>query len=293
MDSNNFSTTEINQKLSNGYVGFSKEVKKAAKYVMDNPAEIPLHSIRTIASNAAVNPSTMVRLITILGFKRYDEFKTIYKKAASQMPVSNFTSHAKDLLNEKHKNPFSDVEANVYKSLSGAFNDKTYKAIDSSVDKLMKAETVYILGMRSSFSMAFYLHYLLHFILPKTKLIRGQEGMLLSEISQINANDVVIVFGASPLSLETTKALDKIKKREAFIIVATDMYTSQAASNADIIVALGNETLNFLPSILPYAAFSEILVSQIMTKGGKKMLARIKKFEDELSEMGAYISPSQ
>ena len=158
MDSNNFSTTEINQKLSNGYVGFSKEVKKAAKYVMDNPAEIPLHSIRTIASNAAVNPSTMVRLITILGFKRYDEFKTIYKKAASQMPVSNFTSHAKDLLNEKHKNPFSDVEANVYKSLSGAFNDKTYKAIDSSVDKLMKAETVYILGMRSSFSIAFYLH---------------------------------------------------------------------------------------------------------------------------------------
>jgi DNA-binding MurR/RpiR family transcriptional regulator len=71
------------------------------------------------------------------------------------------------------------------------------------------------------------------------------------------------------------------------------MYTSQAASNADIIVALGNETLNFLPSILPYAAFSEILVSQIMTKGGKKMLARIKKFEDELSEMGAYISPNQ
>ena len=29
-----------------------------------------------------------------------------------------------------------------------------------------------------------------------------------------------------------------------------------------------------------------------MTKGGKKMLARIKKFEDELSEMGAYISQS-
>ena len=94
-------------------VANSKEVKKAAKYVMDNPAEIPLHSIRTIASNAAVNPSTMVRLITILGFKRYDEFKTIYKKAASQMPVSNFTSHAKDLLNEKHKNPYSDPEPNL------------------------------------------------------------------------------------------------------------------------------------------------------------------------------------
>ena len=117
MNSNNYSTTEINQKLSNGYVGFSKEVKKAAKYVMDNPAEIPLHSIRTVASNAGVNPSTMVRLITILGFKRYDEFKTIYKKAASQMPVSNFTSHAKDLLNEKHKNPFL-MQKQMYISLS-------------------------------------------------------------------------------------------------------------------------------------------------------------------------------
>jgi len=102
-----------------------------------------------------------------------------------------------------------------------------------------------------------------------------------------------LVFGASPLSLETTKALDMIKKKNAFIIVATDMYTSQAASHADIIVALGNETLNFLPSLLPYVAFSEILVSQIVTKGGKKMLTRIKKFEDELSEMGAYINSNQ
>ena len=40
MNSNNFSTTEINKKLSNGYVSFSKEVKKAAKYVMDNPAAV-------------------------------------------------------------------------------------------------------------------------------------------------------------------------------------------------------------------------------------------------------------
>ena len=119
--------------------------------------------------------------------------------------------------------------------------------------------------------------------------LRTEENATKALVSNVAA----IVFGASPLSLETTKALDKIKKREAFIIVATDMYTSQAASNADIIVALGNETLNFLPSILPYAAFSEILVSQIMTKGGKKMLARIKKFEDELSEMGAYIRSSQ
>jgi DNA-binding MurR/RpiR family transcriptional regulator len=164
MNSNNFSTTEINQKLSNGYVGFSKEVKKAAKYVMDNPAEIPLHSIRTVASNAGVNPSTMVRLINILGFKRYDEFKTIYKKAASQMPVSNFTSHAKDLLNENHNNPFTDAEANVYKSLSGAFNEKTYKAIDSSVEKVNESrnclysrnEKQLLHGILFALSFAFY-----------------------------------------------------------------------------------------------------------------------------------------
>jgi len=145
--------------------------------------------------------------------------------------------------------------------------------------------------MRSSFSVAFYLHYLLHFTLPSAELIRGQEGMLLSEISQINSNDVVLVFGASPLSLETTKALDKIKKKSAFIIVATDVYTSKATSHADIVIALGNETMNFFPSLLPYIAFSEILVTQLVAKGGKKMLNRIKKFEDELAEMGAYIRP--
>ncbi len=59
------------------------------------------------------------------------------------------------------------------------------------------------------------------------------------------------------------------------------------------LLRLGNETLNFLPSLLPYVAFSEILVSQLVAHGGKKMLNRIKKFEDELAEMGAYIKPDE
>jgi DNA-binding MurR/RpiR family transcriptional regulator len=290
MKKNSLTSIDINQKLSNGYNDFSREVKKAAKYVLNNPAEIPLYSIRTIASNANVNPSTMVRLINLLGFERYAEFKSIYKQAASKLPVSNFASHAQNLLSDSN-NLFAGKEAIAYKALSNAFNDQTYKEINKAVDYLINAKKVYILGMRSSFSVAFYLHYLLHFTLPAAELIRGQEGMLLSEISQINSNDVVLVFGASPLSLETTKALDKIKKKSAFIIVATDMYTSQATSHADIVIALGNETMNFFPSLLPYIAFSEILVSQLVAKGGKKMLNRIKKFEDELAEMGAYIRP--
>ena len=88
MKKNSLTSIDINQKLSNGYNDFSREVKKAAKYVLNNPAEIPLYSIRTIASNANVNPSTMVRLINLLGFERYAEFKSIYKQAASKLPVS-------------------------------------------------------------------------------------------------------------------------------------------------------------------------------------------------------------
>jgi hypothetical protein len=45
--------------------------------------------------------------------------------------------------------------------------------------------------------------------------------------------------------------------------------------------------------LLPYVAFSEILVSQLVTHGGKKMLNRIKKFEDELAEMEAYVRPDE
>ena len=71
------------------------------------------------------------------------------------------------------------------------------------------------------------------------------------------------------------------------------MYTSQATTNADIVIELGNETLYFLPSLLPYVAFSEILVSQLVTHDSKKMLNRINKFEDKLAEMGAYVRPDE
>jgi DNA-binding MurR/RpiR family transcriptional regulator len=286
-------STDIHNKLANSYNSFPEEVKKAARYVMDHPAEIPLYSIRNIAIKADVNPSTMVRLIKLLNFSRYEEFKSIYKTAASKLPVSNFTLHAEQLLNQSGNQFFGEHEAVAYKAMANAFNDKTYEGIDLTTSHILKAQRVYILGMRGSFSMAFYLHYVLHFMLPEAHLIRGQEGMLLSEISHITNKDVVLVFGASPLSQETTNALDKIKSKKPVVIVATDEYTSSASTHADIVIALGNETLNFMPSLLPYIAFSELLVSRLIAKGGKKMLVRIREFEEELAKMNAYVRPNK
>ena len=72
MSSNNISTNKINERLTKGFNDYPKEVQKVAKYLLSNTFEIPLYSLRKVSKKAEVSPSTLVRLVRMLGFERYD-----------------------------------------------------------------------------------------------------------------------------------------------------------------------------------------------------------------------------
>ena len=46
----------------------SSELRKAARFLVDHPDEVPLVSMRVLASRSEVTPTTLVRLARRLGF---------------------------------------------------------------------------------------------------------------------------------------------------------------------------------------------------------------------------------
>ena len=67
----NLSTEKIQERLAIDFNTYPKEVKKAAKYLISNTFEIPLYSLRKISKMAQISPSTLVRLVKLLGFQRF------------------------------------------------------------------------------------------------------------------------------------------------------------------------------------------------------------------------------
>ena len=100
MNSNKTSILKIKEHLVEGYNNYPKEVQKAAKYLISNTFEIPVYSLRKISKKAEVSPSTLIRLVRMLGFERYDDFKTVYIEEAKNS-VSHFTLNAQKIQKQK------------------------------------------------------------------------------------------------------------------------------------------------------------------------------------------------
>ena len=287
MDSNKTSILKIKEHLVEGYNNYPKEVQKAAKYLISNTFEIPVYSLRKISKKAEVSPSTLIRLVRVLGFERYDDFKTVYIEEAKNS-VSHFTLNAQKIQKQKTDKSFVKFEKFALKAIDSTLNDEIYDKIDSIINLILGAKNIYIVGMRSTFSLAFYLHYLLHMMLPNVVLIRDQEGMLMSEITHMNNQDLVFVFGITPLSSSSIFTIKQIVTKDPKTVVLTDEIIANIVPNATQLVSLGNNSQTFIPSFIPFITFSELLVSKLIAKGDKRILSYIKKTELELSEVGIF-----
>ena len=287
MNSNKTSILKIKEHLVEGYNNYPKEVQKAAKYLISNTFEIPVYSLRKISKKAEVSPSTLIRLVRMLGFERYDDFKTVYIEEAKNS-VSYFTLNAQKIQKQKTDKSFVKFEKFALKAIDSTLNDEIYDKIDSIINLILGAKNIYIVGMRSTFSLAFYLHYLLHMMLPNVVLIRDQEGMLMSEITHMNNQDLVFVFGITPLSSSSIFTIKQIVTKDPKTVVLTDEIIANIVPNATQLVSLGNNSQTFIPSFIPFITFSELLVSKLIAKGDKRILSYIKKTELELSEVGIF-----
>ena len=287
MDSNKTSILKIKEHLVEGYNNYPKEVQKAAKYLISNTFEIPVYSLRKISKKAEVSPSTLIRLVRMLGFERYDDFKTVYIEEAKNS-VSHFTLNAQKIQKQKTDKSFVKFEKFALKAIDSTLNDEIYDKIDPLINLILGAKNIYIVGMRSTFSLAFYLHYLLHMMLPNVVLIRDQEGMLMSEITHMNNQDLVFVFGITPLSSSSIFTIKQIVTKDPKTVVLTDEIIANIVPNATQLVSLGNNSQTFIPSFIPFITFSELLVSKLIAKGDKRILSYIKKTELELSEVGIF-----
>ena len=57
------------------------EARKAATYVLENPLDVGVLTVREIADAANVNPNTVVRMARQIGFAGYDEFRAPFRDA--------------------------------------------------------------------------------------------------------------------------------------------------------------------------------------------------------------------
>ena len=81
-------SNEVLARLTKDWAALTPEAQKAARYVLENPNDVGVSTVREIAEAANVKPNTFVRMARQVGFDGYDDFRAPFREAIRKGAVS-------------------------------------------------------------------------------------------------------------------------------------------------------------------------------------------------------------
>lgn len=272
----------------------SPQVKRAAEFVLRNPALIAMHSMRRVAKEAGVTPPTMLRMVKIVGFDGYEAFRDVYRRGYHLL-VSDFGGRARKL-QMRH-----DQKVSLWSALIEANNAHLQQLIDrvrpeelqSAASRILNSRRVFVVGMLSSFSFATYLHYVGRLALPNWHLLSAGGSMLADEAATLNARDAVIAIGFSPYALGTVQVAKLAKERKATLIAITDSESSPLARLAGHVFLAPNDSPQFFGSFVATIALIEGLLAYVVNQGGEDLVKHIAAVEGTREIFDEYWNPDK
>ncbi|UXI04347.1 MurR/RpiR family transcriptional regulator [Photobacterium sp. TY1-4] len=235
------SLTELQDQIREKYDGLSKRLQQVAGYVLDNNNSVAFDTVAVIAQHAEVPPSTLIRFANAFGFSGFNEMKQLFRQNLLE-ETANYTDRIRLLkeLDDDAAPPeqpidilqaFSRANAQAMQQLAAQTEPEK---LDAAIDILNQAESIYLIGLGRSFSVASYLTYALRHLNRRAFLIDGLGGMFKEQISMIGPKDAVIAVSFSPYAKETVMLSEVAAQTGTKQVIITDSQISPLASFSDV-----------------------------------------------------------
>ncbi|MEY1554138.1 MurR/RpiR family transcriptional regulator [Yoonia sp. R2331] len=276
--------------LMQGIPAFSPQMKSAAKYVVDHPSAFGLDSIRETARKAHVSTYTLVNMAKRLGFPSFEAFREPFRQAL--VSSTNTRSDPLWLANVRDQSDlgptYADAAQNAMSVVSHSLERQQLDKMEQVADMLMSARTVYVTAIRSSYAVAYYLHYVGRMALPSLLLIPRHRNSAIDDLNDAGPGDVLIAITVTPYSRETIEACDFARKKGVKLLLITDSEVVSPEFQAEhTLVASVISSHNF-GCYSGMMAVVELLLALLMKRGGRAAMDRIKSYEQVRTENNAY-----
>lgn len=288
------SVQEIWERIDASYEHFSPQLKRGARFVRENPEEVALQSLRTVATRAGVSPASMTRLLQALNVANWECFQARHRHWLTGGRVRVFSGRAERLIGEARK---AGSEDSLLDAIALAEQENVRAALEPSLRadlqeaaKLVgSAPAIAILGIRSSFPVAYSLHYTLSLFMRGVRLMAATGGALHDDINHLRKGDLLIVISVSPYSRAVAEISRLATQAGVRIIAITDSPLSPVARLAAVTLLARNDGPTPIPTPIGPLTVAQALASLVLARAGNEALEVMSQREAMLDAMAAYL----
>lgn len=271
---------------------FSKGQKQISSFILAHYDKAAYMTAAKLGALVGVSESTVVRFANELGFAGYPELQHSLQEmirskltTIQRIEITNDRIGESDLL-EKVLN--SDIE-----KIKHTLDEIDRTSFENAVDDLIGAQMIYIIGMRSSSSLASFMYHYLNLVFPHVRLVRTTSGSeIFEQLLRINDKDVIIGISFPRYSKRIINALGYAKKQGAKVISITDSAASPIAANADDLLLAKSDMASFVDSLVAPLSIINALIVAIGRKKQDEIAETFGKLERIWDEYDVYEKPN-
>jgi len=265
----------------------SKGQKLIADYITTHYDKAAFMTAAKLGEVVGVSESTVVRFANALGFSGYPTLQ----KALQELIKNKLTTVQRLSMSEDYSNKgefLKKVLKADMENIRNTIDDINSDVFEKVIDSVFEAKRIYILGLRSSTSLAGYLGFYLGLILDNVKVVSLGISDVFEQLLRVSSEDLIIGIGYPRYSKRTLEGLQYAKEQQCKIVGITDSPISPIARLSDYTLIARSNMISFVDSLVAPMSLINALIIGIGMREKNEIKEYFAKLESIWEEYNVY-----
>ena len=267
---------------------FSKGQKRIANFILDSYDKAAFMTASRLGKRVGVSESTVVRFAAELGYDGYPDMQKSLQKmirnrltSVQRIEVTNDRIGDQDLLSMVLQ---SDIE-----KIRLTLEELDRDSFEHAVDAIVSARKIYIIGVRSSASIATFLTFYFNLIFDNVVEVSANTASEVFErLLRVGEGDVVIGVSFPRYSSRTVQAMSFARDRGATTVAITDSEASPLAPICTYTLKARSDMASFVDSLVAPLSLVNALLVAVSRKKNDDLAHTFQILEGIWDEYGVY-----
>ncbi len=272
---------------------FSKGQRLIASYVLSNYDKAAYMTASKLGAVVGVSESTVVRFANELSYEGYPEFQ----HALQEIIRNRLTSFQRiEVTNSLigDGNVLDTVLLSDAEKIRRTMEEIDHASFEAAVDKIVNARSIYIIGVRSSSSLAGFLNHSFRMIFDNVRFVQTTSGSeMFEQIMQIGKDDTMIAISFPRYSTRIINAVEYARSQGADVVALTDSPQSPIAAFADQLLIAQSDMASFVDSLVAPLSIINAMIVAVARKKQDEVTRRLHSLEEVWDRYDVYDKKSR
>ena len=285
-----FMENDILSMIEREIPSFSKGQRLIAKYILENYDKAAFMTAGKLGKTVGVSESTVVRFASELGYEGYPEMRKVLQEVVrKKLTIVQRIEVASEQIDEH--NLVDSVMSADAERIQATLERIDQADFDKAVNSIINGKHVYIIGTRSSASLALFFGYYLRLMMENVHVVQDTAASeIIEQLFRVGAGDVVVGISFPRYSSRTLAAVKYAKSKGATVVGITDGETSPLAGVSDVNLYAKSDMISFIDSLVAPMCLLNALLAEIGYRSRENISETFRRLEDVWSEYAMFLT---